>query len=511
MKLFESRKEFLIVLLIAVGAVSFSLLPTIYAWLSTPEGYWFTGVSSYFDPWDINAYFATMRRGVNGSWLYRDPYTPDDTRLLPTHLVYLSLGHLARIFNLPIPFVYHLASFVLGIIFLLVVYLFIRFFLRDRFWSLFCLFLISFGGGFGFVGIFEGKLLPDAAWPDATVFPTLHLPHFILDQLLFLAVLFFSYQALTKRSWRCGFLTAALGLGLSFIHPYSLFVAAVVAVVIFVGLWLRDRNWRRAKFLFPLLFAGVVLGGYFFQIFYLDNSQADSFFVSQPEYQTPSILVLTLGYGLVAVLAAVGVYRLGKEKSPAAFFLLPWFLGQLLVLYLPVTWQRIMIKSFFIVVCLLAVWGMRAWGLRKNWMALAMILFFSVLTNLFIQTYTVITARAGNEWVYLTSEEHGALEWLRENSSGGIVLAPLNLATMVPANSNNMVYLSYQTTHFRPGTEEEGLVESFYRGDLPPPPEFLRGNQIDYVIVDNDKSVLEETEYLEEVYENGKVKIYEVL
>ncbi len=57
MKLFRDRRELLIAFLIAVGAAIFSLLPTIYAWLNTPEGYWFTGVSSYFDPWDVNTYF----------------------------------------------------------------------------------------------------------------------------------------------------------------------------------------------------------------------------------------------------------------------------------------------------------------------------------------------------------------------------------------------------------------------------------------------------------------------
>ena len=358
------KREILIAFLIAVGAASFSLLPTIYAWLNTPDGYWFTGVSSFFDPWDINAYFSGMRQGFEGSWLYRNPYHPSDARRLPIYLTYLSLGHLARIFNLSISLVYHAASFILGVSFLLAVYFFIRFFLKDKFWSLFCLYLVAFGGGFGFMAL---GVLPDTAWPDATIFQTLHMPHLIFDQLLFLGVLFLSYRALTKLNWCCGFLAAGLGLGLAFIHPYSLFVADVVAVALPVGLWLKDRNWQRVKFLFPLAFVSTVIGGYFFKTFYLDNPQADPFFVNQPAYKTPSILVLALGYGLVAAFAVVGVHRLWKEKTPAAFFLLPWFFGQLLALQLPVSWQRIMIKSFFIVVCLLAVWGMRSLKLKMKY------------------------------------------------------------------------------------------------------------------------------------------------
>jgi len=446
MKLFKDRKEFLVAFSIAVAAASFSLLPTIYAWLNTPEGYWFTGVSSYFDPWDINAYFSAMRQGFDGSWLYRNPYQPSDVRRLPIQLAYLFLGRLTRTFDLPIPSVYHAVSFVLGVVFLLTVYFFVRFFLKDKFWSLVCLFLVAFGGGFGFFGLPEGKLLPDTAWPDATTFSTLHLPHFMLDQLFFLGVLFFSYRALTKSNWRCGFAAAVLGIGLGFIHPYSLTVATVIVGIFFIGFWVRGKSWRQSKLLLPLLLVSLPTVGYFFKIFYLDTGGMGALWSNKAAslFLTPPLPVLFLSYGLVAALALIGAHRLWKEKTSPSLLLLSWSGGQLLMLYFPVSWQRIMIKSFFIVLCLLAVWGMRALSLRKNWISLAMILFFSSLTNISIQALTVAGARPGNIWVYLSAEECEALEWVRENLSGETILAPLELSTMIPAYSSNSVYCPYR-------------------------------------------------------------------
>jgi hypothetical protein len=363
--LFGNKKEFLIVFLIAVAAASFSLLPTIDAGLRTPAGYWFTGVSSYFDPWDINTYFAAMRQGFAGSWLYRSPYPPNPPTAIPIHLDYLFLGHLARIFNLSIPFVYHSASFILGIVFLLTVYFFVRSFLRGRFWGLVCLFLIAFGGGFGFLAF---GFLPDTAWPDVTVFPTLHLPNFILDQLLFLGVLFFAHRALVKFQRSAGLWAAFWGLVLGFVHPYSLLMADGVVVFLFMALLFRDKNWRRLKFLLPLVLVSVVVGGFFFKIFYLDGWYSGLPISREPlaGYATPSLPILLLGYGLLGFFALVGVFYLWREKGFAAPLLLSWFGGQLLILYLPFSWQRIVIKGLFIVICLLAVWGMRAWRLREN-------------------------------------------------------------------------------------------------------------------------------------------------
>jgi len=510
MKLFKDRKEFLLAFLIAIAAAAFSLLPTVYAWLNTPEGYWFTGVSSFFDPWDINTYFAAMRQGFDGAWFYRPSYNPFDTWRVPAHLTYLFLGNLSRTFKLSIPTIYHVASFTLGIVFLLFVYLFIRFFLKNKFWSLLCLYLVAFGGGFGFVGIFEGILLPDAAWPDATIFQTLHLPHLILDQTLFLGVLLLSFRTLTTFSWRYGFLAAVAGVGLGFIHPYSLFVADVVAAFLLLGLWLKDRNWRRVRFLSPLVFVSIMTGSYFLKIFYLDNFSGGPLLVGSAAvgYETRSVWLL-LGYGLVAVLALVGVYHLWREKTSQSLLLLSWFFGHFLALHLPVPWQRIMIKSFFIAVCLLAISGMRVLRLRKSWIALAMVLLFSSLTNLSILVYTLAIARAENPWVYLASEKHQALEWLRQNLSDNVVLASPELATMVAANSSNFAYMAYQDA--RADAVEREKIENFYQGRLESPQKFLQERKITYIIGGAGEGNLDGVDYLGKVYENEKVKIYKVL
>lgn len=493
--------------LIAIAAAIFSLLPTIWAGIHTPQGMWFTGVSSYFDPWDINTYFAAMRQGFGGSLLFRDPYNPTSNRA-PLHLIYLLLGHLARVLHLSVPTTFYSAGFVLGVVFLLAVYFFVRHFLHSKFWGLVCLYLVAFGGGFGGLVLFQGQLLPDTAYPDVTVFPTLHLPHFILDEFLFLGVLFLSYLALTQHRWRYGLAASFLGGLLSFIHPYSLFVADVVLGVFLTALYLKDKDWRRVRFLLPLAFVGLSAACYFFGIFYRASGHPLKI-SSSSQFATPSPVTLFLGYGLVAALALKGAYHLWKEKemSYESLFLLSWFLGHFSVLYLPISWQRIMIKSFFVVLCLLAVVGMRALDLRKDLVALVAILVLSSLTNLSIQYFTIVSTPAKNPWAYLSLEKFEVLGWLRNNAPGRTILAPPLLSTIIPANSQSFVYLGYQDV--KSDLVRTQMVENFYNGTLSSPKEFLHSNRISYIIFINDRGGFSQKcqDYLLEVYRNDKTLV----
>ncbi|MDP3954975.1 MAG: hypothetical protein Q8Q15_01250, partial [bacterium] len=102
-----SRKELSIVLSLACCAIIFYLTPTIWAYLKTPPGFWFVGFNFIHDPWDVNSYLANIRQGFNGRWLYQNPYATVPTEPIPIYFFYIFLGHLAKIFSLPILWIYH--------------------------------------------------------------------------------------------------------------------------------------------------------------------------------------------------------------------------------------------------------------------------------------------------------------------------------------------------------------------------------------------------------------------
>ena len=70
--------------LITVGVLIVIIyFPIIYKYLSTPEGYWFTGQVSWFDPQDINLYVSMIKVGNQGQLLALNLYDSLSSQPLP--------------------------------------------------------------------------------------------------------------------------------------------------------------------------------------------------------------------------------------------------------------------------------------------------------------------------------------------------------------------------------------------------------------------------------------------
>src|SRR5256886_10398175 len=84
-----------------------SLLPYLLAYLWPPPGHHFAGF--FFIADDATTYLAKMREGMDGSWLWNDPYTSEPHGGVFLFGFYLLLGHLAGLLHLPLIATYHLA------------------------------------------------------------------------------------------------------------------------------------------------------------------------------------------------------------------------------------------------------------------------------------------------------------------------------------------------------------------------------------------------------------------
>ena len=111
------RGEWRWVVSVVLALVLVSGLPYLFAWAVTPPRAHFTGL--VFNPLDGNSYIAKMRQGLEGSWLFHLPYTPEPHRGVPVYLFYLALGHVARWTGLPLLAVYHTARVAGGVALLL--------------------------------------------------------------------------------------------------------------------------------------------------------------------------------------------------------------------------------------------------------------------------------------------------------------------------------------------------------------------------------------------------------
>ena len=112
-------------LLIASGLVSaVTLLPfAICALAATRSEAVFAGF--LFNPVDGFTYLAKMRMGWQGNWLYHSPFTLEQGPGGLLFTFYFALGHLARLLDLPLLELFHIARVVCNFLLLWVVYGFI--------------------------------------------------------------------------------------------------------------------------------------------------------------------------------------------------------------------------------------------------------------------------------------------------------------------------------------------------------------------------------------------------
>lgn len=507
------KKEFLWVILLGFLASFLSLAPTILAYLETPSGFWFAGFNVLFNPWDINTYFANIRQGINGYWLYHNPYLTIPSPPLPVYLPYLFLGHLARIFSLPVPIIYHLSAIFLTPLLFLVIYVLISFFLKERKIRLLTLCLVVFGGGIGWMFFPENLYLADFSFPDATIFPSLNFPHFILNQTLFLATLLLSFLSFLYRKIKFSFLASAAGFLLAFIHPYSLFVIFFIFLGYLLLFFLKRRSLGGIIYFFPqFFFWGLTLA-----VFYYFLRDSAGLYIQ--EMRTPEAILMVLSYGILSPLALVGAVILWRRGDAKSLFLFSWLVFHSLALYLPFSFQRHFVKSFFVIICLSAVLGVKKLvGYLKNpWPVYFWFFTFSIFSQIVaIVVLLYIAGKTSTQWVYLRIEEKKAFDFLLNNSQMNEgVLTSYRIGNFLPANTNNRVYLGHNmlSSNYE---EKKERTESFYSGRLDVPSyQFLKNEKINYVFWGpEEKSLgdfdLTKESYLEKIYENEKVIIFKV-
>lgn len=502
--------------LVSLSALFFSLLaisPSIVAWLKTPPGYVFVGNCSYFDPWDMNFYLSNIYWGKLGHWLWQLRHTPSSLQTHFLYFFYTFCGHLARWFSLSPTAIFHIAAVFFSLLLLLTFYLVAIYLLPSRRARLTAYFLAAFGGGWGWA-IQRWEL----AVPDATVFPTLHVPHFAADQWLFLLLLLCGYCLLggSARSYHAGLKAVSFGaaLFLGLIHPYT--VVSALTVLGIYGLttfWrTRDLNWLFA--MVPPIGGGLL--GMIAPVWALvKDSHLDHL---GPPAPTPPYFGFVLGYGALSLLVGVGLYCRKILPPKTALFLLSWLVVQSLLLYTPMPHQRSMIKGYYLNLSLLGGWGF-AWlsqrvsvWLRALGWYLLISLFVSQLAFLGLN-YLLI--RPDNPWTYLKGGEAKALNWLSSLvSSQTVVLSSPSFGNILPIYATARSF--YGRLHIDILTQEK-IVADFYSSQTSSEwrNKFLRENGVNYVVWGERERQLgdyqpQNEDFWQLVYDQDGTKIYEV-
>ncbi len=144
---------------------------------------------------DGNSYIAKMRRGMEGEWLFRSPYSGMEQQGFLAFLPYYLLGKLGggKGSHEQLVVLFHWFRIGAGILCVFATYRYLCEYLTLRFWRRVALVLITLGGGLGWVILLFPKLqvLPLEFYsPEAFGFLSLYgLPHLSLARALMLLAL----------------------------------------------------------------------------------------------------------------------------------------------------------------------------------------------------------------------------------------------------------------------------------------------------------------------------------
>lgn len=435
--------EILLFLFVSFLAVA----PNFWAYLRTPEGYFFSGINANVYYPDVEGvYFPAMFNSSRGEFLYQNPF--DSSSKSVFHLpFYFFLGKIVRIFSLPIELVYHSATFVLSFVYLLFVFKFLKHFFKDIGRLLLAFGLVNFGGLFFFrsadgIGIFSYSI-----------------PHLVLSEVAFLTCIRYLLLIAIKQPFpRFAFLFWSIIL--SVIHPWM--AMTMIATSLILSLALRDKNKINFRFLVVALFLfGISLP---FIFYYGVNLP----WASDNLSSSPFILILL--YGLFLPVAIIGIWRVVPRKSNTPFiFLVVLVIVQVIFIHLPLPFAKRYVEGLFLPLAVFSVVAID-WFISRiklGWSSnIVYVNFFIYLSLGVIANYLLLFIWLPNAYVYKPIGEKEGMVFLDENSKPDDRIFSLPISgTYIPGYADVKIFVGQnsQTPDFE---RKSRIVEAYYSGEL---------------------------------------------
>ncbi|MEE9216274.1 MAG: hypothetical protein V3U32_02460 [Anaerolineales bacterium] len=427
---------------LTVLAVVLTSLPFLMAPAFAQTGSSFGGF--LINPIDGHSYLAKMRQGADLALEFRLPYAPEPGPGVALFVYQLVLGGIGGALQLPPIATYHAAR-VLGTIAMIATsYLFFARVLpigRAK-WAAFVLAL--FGSGVGWIALPFGLLPVDLWVPEAipflSAYANAHFPLAFAALIASVSLIIFP-EILPDARLPLAFLS---GLLLALLQPF-----AVVAIGIVIAAWLaierlqgaeavQMRRWLQgltALVLGALPMLAYTLGA-------VRQHPVLSAWNQQNSTPTPPLIEVLLGYGLVLVLAVVGIV-LGKARSrPSGRLLITWAILGFVMLYLPFSLQRRLMLGLFIPLAALAGLGIEAIAPTRRRFALILvtIIALSIPSHLVVIGSGLVAVSRGEAGVVLARSDRDLLEWIEFNiPEDSLILAGLDTGNRLPAYSNTRV------------------------------------------------------------------------
>jgi hypothetical protein len=507
----EPKRKYTLIALIGVIVCVLTFGLAILAVKTVSQEYVFGGF--LFNPIDGATYLAKMFQGWQGSWKFYLPYTSDPGQGAYLNMLYILLGHLARVLHLPLIGTLYAARLAAVVAMLFSLNNFLEKSLIDPDWHVPAFVLAALASGMGWLAIPFGEITSDLwvaeMYPFLSAYAT---PHFSLG-LAFLLWIIAPESNAEAESRRLPWLYALAAFALAVVSPFGIAIAFVV-----LGSRLAWKLWPfspaivrsllQSRLLLVLVAGGPILL-YDFWIIRVDPVLAG--WNSQNITTSPALWDLALSLSPFIWLAIPGAICTVKRRDKSAMTLVFWAVLGLLLVYLPFSLQRRFLMGLFVPVVALAIIGLD-WLLSgsKSRLKMFVVVVFGLTfpTNLVVLLTGLHGIQTQDPIIFLTKAEVAAFQWLRSNTpEDALILAAPQTGLWIPAHTGQRVIYGHPFESLR-AEETEKEVSSFYEtGD----PAILREYPIEYIFYGPRESDLN-PEFplhgLEPVYSAGGVVIY---
>lgn len=479
------------------------------------EDYVFAGF--LMNPLDGNTYLAKMYQGYQGNWKYTLPYTAVKGEGAYLFEFYLFLGHLARLFDLPLIIVFHLARLLCTVIMLISIFRFIKLSVPDAQARSPAFILAAFGSGLGWVALIAGRVTSDfwvaEAYPFLSAYTNPHFPLGIALTLMLITPIANWRKDVLLREAMTPFLTLALAI----VYPFG-----VVLVLILVGMmafWEKYLITQRAlpqvyhwRLIISAVF-GLPMLMYYLWVIYSDP--IFSAWNAQNLTPSPGIVDFIISFSPLIILALPTVFVLSKQKLENNRVVVFWLVVGIALLYLPWSLQRRFIYGLYIPIAVVAVMGIYRLVSDRNslrWVGTVFIV-LSLPTNIVVLFSAGPGIFSRNTTIFVRQDEEQAFQWLSKNTpEDAVIIAAPETGLFIPARAGRRVIYGHPFETIDADKKRESLIRFFQgiptTGGITP---LLQG---DYLIYGPREKELGDGDLpagLEPVYENGSTRIYQVI
>lgn len=504
-----SDKRYLVILLIVIMVLI--SLPYLYGFLSDSTQSRFGGF--LMNPIDGHSYLAKMQQGYRGDWKFNLPYTSEPGEGAYLFLFYIILGHIGRITQIPLVYVFHAARIIsAGWLFITINQMLGTVF-KDIKFARIGLFLAFFGSGLGWIAALFGAFTSDL-WV-AEIYPFLSAytnPHFSLGLGIMVWVMLPKNQDKILRNFIGGIL-------LGIIQPFGVVIIILVKVIsgilVIINENLPIKSLFRARWVWALvgfsLAGGSVLA---YQLFAIMTDPVLAQWNDQNITIKPSVIDLVISLSPCLILAVFGV-RKAWEKDTGKMLVL-WSSICLGLVFVPWSLQRRFLTGLFLPLAFLSVFGLinisDNTSLKLKHLVILTV-FLAVPTNLIVIISGLQAISLRDPAVFIDQDMRAGLNWINENSEiNALVLADEDNGLYIPSFTGRRVIYGHPFETIQAETEQTLLQELFnekqtdqiYDDVLD-----LRG--VDYVVLDQStQGNFEEflIEYWALAFQANEVRIY---